>query len=123
MAEDHSVEGRGLTVVGGGAYKLRPHRIRENAYIDYPEGRDAVFLESLQALTPGGGTEVLKMLCEESDKTKLPIIIIPTGYATTLRPMPMTVEQLTAYYAKFGFRPLQAIRPGKWSATILVRPS
>jgi hypothetical protein len=123
MIEDPNVKDRGLTVVGGGAYKLRPHRMREDTYIDYPEGRDAVFLESLQALTPGGGAEVLKMLCEESDKNKLPIILIPTGYATTLRPVPMTTEQLTAYYAKFGFQQLQAIRPGKWSATILVRPS
>jgi hypothetical protein len=123
MIEDPNVKDRGLTVVGGGAYKLRPHRMREDTYIDYPEGRDAVFLESLQALVPGGGAEVLKMLCEESDKTKLPIILVPTGYATTLRPTPMTTEQLTAYYAKFGFKPLRSFRPGKWSATILVRPS
>lgn len=123
MAEDPNVKRKGLFVVDGGAYKVRPHRMRGNTYIDYPEGGDAVFLESLQALTPGGGAKVLKMLCEESDKTKLPIILIPSGYATTLRPTPMTSEQLTAYYAKFGFKPLRAFRPGKWSATILVRAS
>jgi hypothetical protein len=65
----------------------------------------------------------LEALCKLADDLGLPIILIPTGYATELRKTPMTAEELTAYYTKFGFKPLRAITPGKWSATILVRPS
>jgi hypothetical protein len=113
---------RNLVVVGDGAFSARPHRIKESTYIDYPNGGEAIFLESLQALKAGGGARALASLCKTADSLRVPIILVPTGYATELRPTPLSVEELTSYYHRFGFKPLKAIRPGKWLTSIMVRP-
>ena len=122
-SNEPSLARRNLVVVGDGALAARPHHMKEGKYVDFPKGGEAIFLESLQALKPGGGAQALKALCEIADKLKVPIILIPTGYATALRPSPLSVEELTAYYTRFGFQPLRSVRPGKWLTSIMVRAS
>ena len=120
-SRDPSLTSRHLTEVDGGALCARPYRVSANKYVGQDEAVDAIFLHYLQSLKPGGGTRALKRLIEIADAIQVPIVLSPTGYSTPLRPVPLTKDELTAYYTRFGFQSLEARNPGKWTNTLLIR--